>query len=118
MAEQIWIAPPHPPAAATSVASAETAGLAAVDPEAVFRKFKEGIASEIPAGNAQAHADLAMAYAEMGLMADAFREAAIALRETAPRPVVRRVLGWLFDPAHARPDALAVLRAMMNRSTH
>jgi hypothetical protein len=118
MAEQIWVAPPHPPAESLPGASAESASLGAVDAEEVFRKFKEGIAREIPAGDAQSHADLAMAYGEMGLMADAFREAAIALRETAPRPIVCRVLAWMFDPAHARPEAVAVLRAMMSVSTH
>ncbi len=36
-----------------------------------FRQFKEGVASTLGAGDAQAHFDLAQAYREMGLLKDA-----------------------------------------------
>jgi hypothetical protein len=99
MAEHIWLVLPSPPATWTRSESAGPLGFDAVgfDAEKVFR----------------AHADLALAYSDMGLLSDALREAAIALHETAPRAIVHRVLAWMFDPVRARPDALAALRAAM-----
>ena len=55
--------------------------------EEVFAAFKAGVAKQISADDAQTHFNLAVAYGEMGLLADAVREAAIALGEAASLPV-------------------------------
>lgn len=46
----------------------------------VFAEFKRGVEEEIPAGDYQTRYDLAIAYSEMGLKEDAFREMMLALR--------------------------------------
>jgi len=45
-----------------------------VDVEEVFAKFKEGVAKQIGADDAQSHYDLGVAYKEMQLLDDAIRE--------------------------------------------
>ena len=66
-----------------------------------------------PASDIQPHCDLAIAYAETGLDADAIREGAVALGENVPRHVAQRFFAWLFDPPRARPGAL---RAVAHRA--
>jgi tetratricopeptide (TPR) repeat protein len=52
-----------------------------VDVEEVFAKFKEGVAKQIGADDAQSHYDLGVAYKEMGLVDDAAREFDTAARD-------------------------------------
>ena len=84
--------------------------------EEVFASFKAGVAKQISADDAQTHLDLAVAYGEMGLRADAIREAAIALGERAPVPIANRAMKWLFAPGRASPDALPTLVASLRGS--
>jgi hypothetical protein len=63
-----------------------------VDVEKVLASFKVGIEKHIGDANDVVHFDLAAANGEMGLMADAIREAATPLREGAPLTVAGRAL--------------------------
>ncbi len=60
-----------------------------VDVEAVFAKFKEGVAKHVPTDDAQSHYDLGVAYKEMGLVDEALRELEIAARSDE-----RAVVSW------------------------
>jgi hypothetical protein len=80
-----------------------------LDIEEVFREFKEGVAKHIADDDFSAHFELARAYAEMGLVPDALREAAIAIQERAPHATAMRALNWVLDPARAKPEAFALL---------
>jgi hypothetical protein len=84
-----------------------------VNVEEVFTAFKEGLARHLSTDDAQSHFDLAVAYGEMGLMADAIREAVIAFGEGAPLPIASRALNWLFAPGRAHPDALRTIVASL-----
>jgi hypothetical protein len=92
--------------------SLEIAGGADANLKEVFEQFKTGVQQQI-GDNAQAHFDLAVAYDEMGLVADAVREAATALGAKAPLAFKTRVLSWLFARERARPDALAAITTML-----
>jgi hypothetical protein len=62
--------------------------------------------------DAVVHFDLAVAYDQAGLVADAVREAARALGGKAPLAFTARVLSWLFARNRARPDAWPTIARM------
>jgi hypothetical protein len=80
-----------------------------IDVEEVFAVFKAGVEKQISTDDASTHLDLAQAYGEMGLMADALRAAATALGERAPLTVASRALNCIFSPGRAEPDALPTI---------
>jgi len=80
-----------------------------VNAEEVFAAFKAGVEKQISADDAQTHLDLAVAYGEMGLIADAVREAATALGERASPTIATRAVNWLFAPGRAHPEALRTI---------
>jgi hypothetical protein len=84
-----------------------------VDVEKVLASFKAGVEKHISDADAVTHLDLAHAYGEMGLMGDAIREGATALREGAPLPVASRALNWIFSPGRARSDALGAVARIL-----
>ena len=66
-----------------------------VDVEEVFAKFKEGVAKQIGADDAQSHYDLGVAYKEMGLVEDAAREFDTAARDPKLACVCHSMIGTL-----------------------
>ena len=83
-----------------------------VDVGNVFASSKAGI-ENIGDADDVTHLDLAQAYGEMGLMPDAIREAATALREGAPLTIASRALNWIFSPGRAEPDALGTVARIL-----
>jgi hypothetical protein len=74
---------------------------------------KAAVEKQIGSDATQAHLDLAHAYGEMGLMADAIREAATALGEGARLTLASQALNWLFSPKRAHPDALPTIARIL-----
>jgi hypothetical protein len=83
--------------------------------EETFPSFKEGVSNAISPDDAASHADLAVAYAEMGLRADALREAGIALTITSRSPVTQVALRVLFGSALMTPSGLRALQRRLRK---
>jgi tetratricopeptide (TPR) repeat protein len=66
-----------------------------VDVEEVFAKFKEGVAKQIGADDAQSHYDLGVAYKEMALLDDALREFETAARDPKRACVCHSMIGTI-----------------------
>lgn len=66
-----------------------------VDVEEVFAKFKEGVARQIGADDAQSHYDLGVAYKEMGLVEDAVREFDTAASDPARACICHSMIGMI-----------------------
>ncbi len=66
-----------------------------IDVEEVFAKFKEGVAKQIGADDAQSHYDLGVAYKEMGLVDDAIREFDTAARDPARACICHSMIGMI-----------------------
>jgi tetratricopeptide (TPR) repeat protein len=66
-----------------------------VDVEEVFAKFKEGVAKQIGADDAQSHYDLGVAYKEMGLVDDAVREFDTAARDPSRACICHSMIGMI-----------------------
>jgi tetratricopeptide (TPR) repeat protein len=66
-----------------------------VDVEEVFAKFKEGVAKQIGADDAQSHYDLGVAYKEMGLVDDAVREFDTAARDPERACICHSMIGMI-----------------------
>jgi len=62
-------------------------------PEVVFAKFRDGVSKQISPEDVQTHFDLGVAYAEMGLHADAISEFEIVTRVAAPENALRERAG-------------------------
>jgi hypothetical protein len=84
-----------------------------VNVEEVYTAFKAGMEKHISVDDASTHLDLAQAYGEMGLMADALRTATTALGERAPLTIASRALNWIFSPGRAAPDALPTIARIL-----
>ena len=67
-----------------------------VDVEEVFEKFKAGVAVQIDVDDAQSHYDLGMAYKEMGLIDDTFREFEVAGRDASRVCVCQSMIGMIL----------------------
>lgn len=85
-------------------------GLDRADAEEVVRDLRR-ITAE--ADDARAHADLAVAFAEMGLVQDALEEAALVLAPGADDDARGRALEAVLSPTLLRPGGLAVLRGLL-----
>jgi len=85
------------------------------DVEEAFRSFKEGVAAEIAADDTRAHADLALAYAEMGLSADALREASLVLGRAADVDATETALRAVLSPSLVKPSGLRELKRRLRR---
>jgi tetratricopeptide (TPR) repeat protein len=66
-----------------------------VDVEEVFAKFKEGVAKQIGADDAQSHYDLGVAYKEMALLDDAMREFDTAARDSKRSCICHSMIGTI-----------------------
>jgi tetratricopeptide (TPR) repeat protein len=66
-----------------------------VDVEEVFAKFKEGVAKQIGADDAQSHYDLGVAYQAMALTDDAIREFETAARDPRRACVCHSMIGMI-----------------------
>jgi tetratricopeptide (TPR) repeat protein len=66
-----------------------------IDVEAVFAKFKEGVAQQIDADDGQSHYDLGVAYREMGLIDDAIREFETAARDPKHTCICESMIGMI-----------------------
>jgi tetratricopeptide (TPR) repeat protein len=66
-----------------------------VDVEEVFAKFKEGVAKQIGADDAQSHYDLGVAYKEMALLDDAVREFDTAARDPRRACICHSMIGTI-----------------------
>ena len=66
-----------------------------VDVEEVFAKFKEGVARQIGADDAQSHYDLGVAYKEMALLDDAVREFDLAAHDPKRACVCNSMIGMI-----------------------
>lgn len=66
-----------------------------VDVEEVFAKFKEGVARQIGADDAQSHYDLGVAYKEMQLLDDAIREFDTAARDPKRACICHSMIGTI-----------------------
>jgi tetratricopeptide (TPR) repeat protein len=66
-----------------------------VDVEEVFAKFKEGVAKQIGADDAQSHYDLGVAYKEMGLVDDAVREFDTAANDPTRACICHSMIGMI-----------------------
>jgi tetratricopeptide (TPR) repeat protein len=67
-----------------------------VDVEEVFAKFKEGVARQIGADDAQSHYDLGVAYQAMGLFDDAIREFETAAQDDRRACVCHSMIGMIY----------------------
>jgi tetratricopeptide (TPR) repeat protein len=67
-----------------------------VDVEEVFAKFKEGVAKQIGADDAQSHYDLGVAYKDMELLDDAIREFETAARDPRHACVCHSMIGTIY----------------------
>ena len=67
----------------------------AVDVEAVFAKFKEGVRQQVAETDAQSHYDLGVAYKEMGLINDALTEFELASRDPSRECVCHSMAGMM-----------------------
>jgi tetratricopeptide (TPR) repeat protein len=63
--------------------------------EEVFAKFKEGVARQIGADDAQSHYDLGVAYKEMGLLDDAVREFDVSSRDPKRACICHSMIGMI-----------------------
>ncbi len=98
----------EPPAA--SGGEARRAAARNADVDETFRRFEEGVAAAVAPDDAGTHADLAVAYREMGLDDDALREAGVALEKGRDPHTLRRALKLLLTPPLITPGGLAKLR--------
>ncbi len=76
-------------------AAGSVAGDEQIDVEAVFAKFKEGVAKQIDADDGQSHYDLGVAYREMGLIDDAVREFEQAARDPKHMAICESMIGTI-----------------------
>ncbi len=95
---------PYRPRATTAATSG------ALEAGPLLSEFKKGLEQVLTVEDAGAHLDLGCAYGEMGLMADAAREVAIALGPRAPTAVAARAAEWL-----ERNLTLDTLRSLISR---
>ncbi|HSQ63766.1 MAG TPA: hypothetical protein VLM85_11155 [Polyangiaceae bacterium] len=81
-----------------------------------FAKFKQGVRNMVSPNDVLAHCDLATAYKEMGLAADALREATVAFAPDVEHRFANWMFNMVFDPGTARPEAfLAVVARLRAR---
>lgn len=117
-ADAAWLGVFWPPKDALPLPSG--GGPLSVDAEKVCAELKERVAATLSPDDARAHYDLACAYAEMGLSADAVHEATFSLGDTVAFDRAQKVLDWMFDERHTRPDTftriVSALRASFARS--
>jgi tetratricopeptide (TPR) repeat protein len=66
-----------------------------VDVEAVFAKFKEGVAKQISVDDSDSHYNLGIAYKEMMLIDDAIREFEVAAQDPKRECVCRSMIGMV-----------------------
>ncbi len=84
-----------------------------VDVEEVFAKFKEGVAKQIGADDAQSHYDLGLAYKDMGLLDDATREFETAARDARRACVCHSMIGMIhLERGHINEAIEALLRGL------
>jgi tetratricopeptide (TPR) repeat protein len=84
-----------------------------VDVEEVFAKFKEGVAKQIGADDAQSHYDLGVAYQAMGLFDDAVREFETAAQDPHRACVCQSMIGMIHLERGAINEAIeALLRGL------
>jgi tetratricopeptide (TPR) repeat protein len=84
-----------------------------VDVEEVFAKFKEGVAKQIGADDAQSHYDLGVAYQAMGLFEDAVREFETAAQDPQRACVCLSMIGMIHLERGAINEAIeALLRGL------
>jgi hypothetical protein len=76
----------------------------------LFEKLKADIATHIHIDDAESHLNLAIAYSEMGLNADAVLEAATALRADIEGPNARQALQMLLTRPLMLPEGMKKLR--------
>jgi hypothetical protein len=82
---------------------------AQIDPDPRFEEFKERVAAQISADDAQSHLHLGQAYLEMGLLLDAQREAGLAVGASAVE-IATAGLRILLTAPLLRDGGLARLR--------
>jgi tetratricopeptide (TPR) repeat protein len=86
-----------------------------VDVEEVFAKFKEGVAKQIGADDAQSHYDLGLAYKDMGLLDDAMREFDTAASDPARACVCHSMIGMIhLERGHINEAIEALLRGLQS----
>ncbi len=84
-----------------------------VDVEEVFAKFKEGVAKQIGADDAQSHYDLGVAYQAMGLHDDAVREFETAAQDSRRACVCFSMIGMLhLERGHINEAIASLLRGL------
>ena len=84
-----------------------------VDVEEVFAKFKEGVAKQIGADDAQSHYDLGLAYKDMGLLDDATREFQTAARDPRRACVCHSMIGMIhLERGHINEAIEALLQGL------
>jgi tetratricopeptide (TPR) repeat protein len=84
-----------------------------IDVEEVFAKFKEGVAEQVTADDAQSHYDLGVAYREMGLFEDAMREFDVAAADPVRECVCRSMIGMiLFERGRASEAIDAFMKGL------
>lgn len=84
-----------------------------MDVEEVFAKFKEGVAKQIGADDAQSHYDLGLAYKDMGLFDDATREFHTAARDPRRACVCHSMIGMIhLERGHINEAIEALLQGL------
>lgn len=78
-------------------------------------ELAERVAKQLAPEETDAHYHLALAYREMGLHADALREAAVALESTDDAATATAALRVLLTEPLLRADGLRVLRERLVR---
>lgn len=87
--------------------------------ERIFQEFKAGVEKQIPVEDFEVHYDLAEAYREMGLLADALREAGLVLLTTATRvtPIATKMtdlaLRLVLTPPLLEPRGITALERLL-----
>jgi tetratricopeptide (TPR) repeat protein len=72
----------------------------------VFEQFKQGVAQQVDAGDANTHYDLGVAYKEMGLVEDAVAEFEIARENPEREAISQTMIGDCFVQAGQLTDAI------------
>jgi hypothetical protein len=79
----------------------------------LFAEFKRGVERVLSAEDVESHLNLGLAYREMGLCADAVREAAVALLAARDEATRKTALEMLLTEPLLQRGGLEVLRARL-----
>jgi hypothetical protein len=111
LAEQFFAPPPFRETAAFGPPQIPSADgtWKSVDVEEVFEDFKKGVENQLSEDDVVSRMDLAIAYDEIGRIADAVCSATFGLAESQSASRASHALNWIFAPERGRPGAFRTI---------